>query len=38
VGVKVSIMFELPKPKPCNCLQNNIIIPWDKRRKDKGVE
>ena len=38
VGVKVSIMFELPKPKHCNCLQNNIITPWDKRRKDKGVE
>ena len=38
VGVKVGIMFEMPHPKPCNCLINNHIKPWDKRRKDKGVE
>ena len=38
VGVKFGIMFEMPKRKPCNCLQNNVITPWDKKRKDRGVE
>lgn len=38
VGVKATIMFEMPKRKHCNCLQNNIITPWEKRIKDRGVE
>ncbi len=38
VGVKVGIMFEMPKRKPCNCLQNNVISPWEKKLKDRGVE
>ena len=38
VGVKFGVMFEMPKKKNCNCLQNNIIKPWDKKRKDRGVE
>ena len=38
VGVKFSIMFEMPKPKHCNCLQNNVITPWNKKRKDRGIE
>lgn len=38
VGFKVGVMFELPKRKPCNCWQNNVITPWDKKRKDRGVE
>lgn len=38
VGVKVGIMFEMPKSKYCNCLQNNVITPWSKKRRDRGVE
>ncbi len=38
VGVKVGIMFELPKPKDCDCLKNNVTTPWKKNRKKKGVE
>ena len=38
VGVKASIMFEMPKPKECNCLKNDVTIPWKKTRKKKGVE
>jgi hypothetical protein len=38
VGVKFSIMFEMPKPKDCNCLQNNVITPWYKKSKNRGVE
>jgi hypothetical protein len=38
VGVKFGIMFEMPKRKPCNCLQNNVIKPWEKKLKDRGVE
>ena len=38
VGFKVGIMFEMPKRKHCNCLQNDILTPWDKKRKDRGVE
>jgi len=38
VGVKFSVMFEMPKPKHCNCLQNNVITPWSKKRRDRGVE
>ncbi len=38
VGVKATIMFEMPKRKHCNCLQNNIINPWEKKLKDRGVE
>jgi hypothetical protein len=38
VGVKVGVMFEMPKRKGCNCLGNNVIKPWIKGRKDRGVE
>ena len=38
VGVKVGIMFEMPRKKWCNCLQNNVISPWERRIKDRGVE
>lgn len=38
VGFKVGLMFELPKRKPCNCWNNNVITPWSKKRKDRGVE
>ena len=38
VGLKATIMFEMPKRKPCNCLQNNVINPWEKKLKDRGVE
>lgn len=38
VGVKASIMFEMPKPKECNCLLNDVTIPWKKTRVKKGVE
>ena len=31
-------MFELPKPKDCDCLKNNVTMPWKKNRKKKGVE
>lgn len=38
VGVKVGVMFEMPKKKECNCLNNNVTKPWFKSRKEKGVE
>jgi hypothetical protein len=38
VGVKVGIMFEMPRRKECNCLNNNVMKPWYKKFKDKGVE
>ncbi len=38
VGVKLGVMFELPKQKECNCLNNNVTKPWLKKRKEKGVE
>lgn len=38
VGVKATIMFEMPKPKDCDCLNNNVTLPWKKTRKKKGVE
>ena len=38
IGVKVGIMFEMPRRKECNCLNNNVMKPWYKKFKDKGVE
>ena len=38
VGFKVGIMFEMPKVKECNCLKNDVTIPWKKTRVKKGVE
>lgn len=38
VGVKFAVMFEMPKPKDCDCLKNNVTVPWKKTRKKKGVE
>jgi hypothetical protein len=37
-GVKFGILFEMPKRKGCNCLNNDVIKPWMKNRKNKGVE
>ena len=38
VGLKATIMFELPKGKPCNCWKFNVKKPWTKNFKDRGVE
>ena len=39
VGVKATIMFEMPKPKECNCLMNDVTLPWKKTTpKKKKVE
>ena len=38
VGVKVGILFEMPKKRGCNCLRNNVIKPWKKDFENKGVE
>lgn len=38
IGVKVGILFEIPRKKECNCLENNVIKPWYKTRRNKGIE
>jgi hypothetical protein len=38
VGVKIGVMFGLPKGKGCNCWKNNVHTPWSKKKTKRGVE